>query len=83
MTREYLFQIGHTYRTRSPCDYDCIIEATVVRRTEKSVTMQLRDKVRTFRPRRLNTDNGRAEYVRPWGNYSMCPIMTADREVTP
>jgi hypothetical protein len=74
------FQVGKTYQTRSPCDYDCIIEATCIRRTDKSVTMQLRDKTRTFRPRSFNVDNGRAEYIRPWGNYSMCPIMSADRE---
>ena len=73
------FETGKTYRCRSMCDYDCIIEGTVLRRTAKTVTMQLRNKVKVFRP----FDPHGIEMVRPWGSYSMCPIMSADREVTP
>jgi len=33
------FVVGKTYTTRSVCDHDCIISATIVKRTAKTVTL--------------------------------------------
>ncbi len=64
------FEVGKTYTTRSICDNNCIISVTVAKRTAK----------------RLTTSEGKIlgisiydgkEQVRPWGNYSMAPIVRA------
>ena len=68
------FQVGRTYQTRSICDHDCIITATIVRRTAKRVTVQLRDRVKVLG---IGTYDG-VEFIRPWGNYSMSPIIRAE-----
>mgnify|MGYP001607789697 CR=1 FL=1 len=74
------FETGKTYQCRSFCDYDTIITGTVLRRTEKTITMQLRDKEKVQPPKFLHGTE--IEYVNPWGKYSMAPIMSADREAT-
>jgi hypothetical protein len=65
------FEAGQTYATRSICDADMVISIKVVSRTAK----------------RLKTEDGKTlgiyeyegiEQVRPWGRYSMCPIIGAD-----
>ena len=38
------FQIGRTYNTRSICDHDCIFSFTILSRTAKTVTTQIRGK---------------------------------------
>ena len=68
------FQVGKTYQTRSVCDHNCIIGLTVVRRTNKTITTK---DGKTFRVSVF--DN--AEFVRPWGNYSMAPIVDASKAV--
>ncbi len=65
------FEVGETYRTRSIADYDCIIAATIERRTDHFVWVD----GKRFR---LDEYDG-AEFFRPWGRYSMAPIMRADR----
>lgn len=70
------FEVGKTYSTRSICDHNCIIRVTIVRRTEKTVTANVAgDKSKTFRP--YISAHYNAEVIRPWGSYSMCPILTA------
>jgi hypothetical protein len=64
------FEIGKTYATRSIGDYNCIIRATVVSRTAKMITT---DKGEKFRVKEYNG----VETFRPWGNYSLCPILFA------
>ena len=70
------FETGRTYRTRSVCDHECIIEITVAKRTAK----------------RLTTTEGKTlgireyegvEQVMPWGRYSMAPVVSANRVVSP
>ena len=34
------FKVGRTYRTRSICNYDCIVELTVMKRTPHFVTLK-------------------------------------------
>lgn len=72
------FQVGKTYFDRSACDYDCIFTMTVTARTEKTITATVRDQSKTLR---IAIWNG-VEQVKPFGSYSMCAIMRADREVT-
>ncbi len=66
------FKIGKTYYTRSIGDYDCIIRATITKRTEKTITT---DKGKTFRVKVLDD----VEQFMPWGNFSMCPSMQASK----
>lgn len=67
------FEVGKIYATRSACDHDCIISVTVQKRTAKTVQVLLEGEVKSFR---VSEYNG-AEYIRPWGSYSMCPIIRA------
>lgn len=70
------FQIGKTYATRSICDYDCIFSFVVLSRTAKSVTVQVHDKV-VRRGIQVYNDT---EHFKPFGTYSMCAIISADKE---
>ena len=72
------FQIGRIYNTRSICDHDCIFSFTILNRTAKTVTTQIRGK--TVR-RGLSLWND-VEQFKPFGNYSMCAIVGAD-DLTP
>ena len=70
------FETGKTYSTRSICDYDCIINVTVAKRTAKTITTT-EGKVLRIIP----GPNG-LEQVRPWGRYSMAPIVdSTDRDL--
>ena len=66
------FEPGKTYWTRSICDSDCIVRVTVVSRTAKTI------KTNKGKVLRVYTYEG-VERVKPWGSYSMCPIVGADR----
>lgn len=66
------FEAGKTYQTRSPGDLDCVIRETIARRTTKTVTTA---GGKTYR---VGEYNG-CEFFRPWGAYSMAPIMRAER----
>ena len=65
------FEAGKTYTTRSICDHNCIISVTVEKRTAKTVTATVRGESKTFR---VGEYEG-AEFIRPWGNYSMAPMI--------
>lgn len=64
------FQPGKTYQTRSICDSNCIISVTVAKRTAKTITT---GEGKTLR---IGVFEG-AEFVKPWGSYSMAPIVRA------
>lgn len=69
------FQAGTTYSTRSIGDHNCIIEMTVIKRTAKTITANVKgDGIKTFRPYLYNN----VETVRPWGSFSMAPSIGAD-----
>lgn len=68
------FKTGKTYTTRSICDHDCVITVTIYARTEKTVKVVVRGEQKTFR---VGEYDG-SEFIRPWGNYSMAPIITAN-----
>lgn len=64
------FETGKTYTTRSICDHNCIISVTVERRTPKTIV--------TTEGKRLRVgEYDGSEYVKPWGSYSMAPIVRA------
>ena len=67
------FEPGKTYTCRSIGDYSCIITARILKRTAKTVTAEVEGKAKTFRPGIYDE----AEYIRPWGSYSMAPILRA------
>ena len=69
------FQIGRTYTTRSVCDHDCVISVPVVARTAKTITTTMRGETKTLR---IAVRDG-IEFVKPWGTYSMAPIVSADQ----
>jgi hypothetical protein len=79
MTMTTRFEIGKTYATRSACDYDCIYSFVILARTAKTVTVDVHGK--TVR-RGLNVWN-EVEQFKPFGSYSMCAIISADRTVLP
>jgi hypothetical protein len=69
------FEAGKTYWTRSIGDHDCVFTIKVLRRTER--TIFIRD-TRGERALRVNAFAG-VEQVKPFGTYSMCPIIRADK----
>lgn len=71
------FEVGSTYSTRSVCDHNCIVSITVASRTAKTIKTT---EGKTFRIGKMYDD--RAECVKPWGSYSMCPILGADQVAT-
>ena len=64
------FEAGKTYTTRSACDHDCVVRVVVAKRTAKTLTT---DKGKVLRI----SEYGGAEQVKPWGSYSMAPIVQA------
>jgi len=69
------FQVGKTYETRSMSDYDCIYSFRIYARTPKSVTVVVHgERVR----RGLSVRDG-IEQFKPFGTYSMCAIISADK----
>lgn len=67
-----MFQPGKTYETRSICDSNCIFSITVARRTAKTITTT------SGKLLRISVYDG-VEMVRPYGNFSMAPIIRAER----
>ena len=72
------FQSGKTYVTRSIGDHDCIVSIVVMSRTDKTIQAATDRGVKTLRIREFEG----VEEVKPWGNYSMAPIVSADRVAT-
>lgn len=70
MTKQ--FEAGKSYATRSIVDSDTWMRISVFSRTAKTI--------KTNRgTHRVSIYQG-VEQVKPWGNYSMCPIIGADDE---
>ena len=71
------FEVGKTYSTRSLCDHTCVISATIVKRTAKTVTLTSGYIGRDQKTFRLSLDSDGAEQFAPWGTYSMSPMIRA------
>ncbi|RWC28138.1 MAG: hypothetical protein EOS70_27900 [Mesorhizobium sp.] len=66
------FEPGKTYKTRSICDSNCWFSITVASRTAKTL------KTVEGKTLRIGSYDG-AETVKPYGSYSMAPVISADR----
>lgn len=77
------FEVSKTYATSSICDSNCIIAVKVLRRTAATVTVEMMrgdldgEKVRTFRIDQKKAEHFGEESIKPWGSFSMCPIIDA------
>lgn len=69
------FETGKTYTTRSACDYNCIIEVKVLKRTAKTIVADT-GAMGGVRRLRISVRDG-VESVMPWGSFSMAPFVTA------
>ncbi len=65
------FKTGRTYSGRSICDHNCIVSIKIAKRTAKTIVT---DEGKRFR---ISVYDG-AEFVRPWGNFSMALMIYAD-----
>lgn len=74
------FEIGKVYECRSICDYDCVWTYTVIARTNSTVTIKNDETGVVEKKRILGYSKAFGiENVHPLGNYSMCPVLSADR----
>lgn len=71
------FVVGQTYSCRSIGDHECIYTFTITRRTAH--TVWLKERGETEVARRVFTFDG-FEAVKPYGSYSMAPILRSGRE---
>jgi hypothetical protein len=71
-----MFETGKTYQTRSACDHNCIFSFAILARTAKTVTVEVNGK--TVR-RGLTVWEG-VEQFKPFGNYSMAAVISADKQ---
>lgn len=72
------FEVGKTYWTRSLCDYESIYRLTVLSRTDKTIRANV--ELEGTKRLKIHIMDGRIEYVKPHGTYSMSATITADRE---
>ena len=70
------FKTGKTYSTRSIGDYNCEYAFEIIDRTAKTIKTEVYGKIVT---KRVNIYND-IEFFRPFGNYSMAAIISADKE---
>lgn len=70
------FEVGTTYYTRSICDHNCIVKFTVLGRTAKTIKVS-DGAAEVKKTLRINTNGAGIESVKPWGSYSMAPIVEA------
>ena len=68
------FKTNQHYATSSVCDHNCIFKFKVVRRTAKTIWV---DGMYGVQSRRVYVYDG-AESIKPFGTYSMAPILTAN-----
>ena len=69
------FIVGKTYTIRSICDHNCIFKAVVLKKTEKTVTIETR--MEGPKTKKVMTGNDGEQYFYLFGKYSMAPIMRA------
>jgi len=77
------FETGKTYRTRSPGDHDCVLDYKIISRTAKTLKSfdKMDNQVKTYRISIWEGNWEGVEMFKPWGSYSMCPMMSADKPV--
>jgi hypothetical protein len=70
------FQVGRTYETRSIADHDCIHSFEILARTDKTVTVKVYGNT-VKRGIQVRDD---VEQFKPFGTYSMCAVIRANKE---
>ena len=71
------FERGKTYSMRSACDHECVWSYTVTERTAQTVTLSDGKKTIKCKIVKQLSEYRNAETVRPLGQYSMCPLLSA------
>lgn len=69
------FEVGKTYYDRAASDWNTVYRFTILARTEKTVTIEVYGQ----RVRRGISVYEGIEKFKPFGTYSMCAIVSADR----
>ena len=72
------FKVGSTYYDRSIGDHNCIYKAEIVARTAKTVTIKMYGKNTCKKRITVYCDS---ETFKPFGSYSMAPIINADNKL--
>lgn len=73
------FEVGKTYAMRSIGNQECVWSYTVTARTAQSITITDGKKVQRCRISKLTSEYRNAESIYPLGQYSMAPILSADK----
>jgi hypothetical protein len=73
------FEIGKTYTMRSIGNQECIWTYTVTARTAQTITITDGKGTKRCRISKLTSEYRNAESVYPLGQYSMAPILSADK----
>ena len=73
------FEVGHTYSMRSIGNQDCVWTYTVTARTAQTITLDNGKEVKRCRISKKYSEYRGAETVMPLGDYSMAPILSADK----
>lgn len=71
------FEIGKTYACRSIGDHECVFSFKILARTAKQITTEVHGKI----VKRGLSEWDNAETFKPFGTYSMCAIIRADKAV--
>lgn len=74
------FEINKKYSVRSVCDHNCIWTFEVLKRTKSTITITNGKEVKTCRINKKYSEYNNAETIFPLGKYSMCPVLSADKE---
>lgn len=72
------FEVGKIYYCRSACDYNCVWNYIVERRTDTSICIRDVDSNKPAMRRNIKRWSN-VETVLPLGSYSMAPCLSADR----
>lgn len=71
------FEIGKKYSVSSICDHNCVWTFTVTARTAQTITITDGKEIKKCRINKKYTEYRNVETVFPFGQYSMCPMLSA------
>lgn len=74
------FEVGKSYTHGWIGDAELFTTWVVIKRTAQTITIQNRDKVKICRVIKGLSEMNDVECIYPYGQYSMCPILRANRE---
>lgn len=73
------FEVGKQYKMSSPCMSDCVWTYEVIARTAQTITITDGKETKKCRVSKGYSEANKAETIFPLGQYSMCPILTAEK----